>query len=191
MDVIQRQVDKIRHIVTALLTFSQRAESVGEMAILDLNQVVLRTSQLMDGLLRSRHVDVELALAPDLPLVRAEGARIEQVLLNLVNNAVDAMPDGGRITFGSSCEGSRVDVYVADTGEGIDEQQLDRVFDPFYTTKDPGEGTGLGLTVSFAIIEQHGGAIEASSIPGEGSRFTLQLPAASAGGLPSEAPDVE
>ena len=189
--VIQRQIDKIRQIVTALLTFSRRAESVGEMTNLDLNQVVLRTAQLMDGFLRSRNVEVELALAPQLPLVRAEGARIEQVLLNLVNNAVDAMPDGGRLTFGSASEGDRVELFVADTGAGIDAQQLDRVFDPFYTTKDPGQGTGLGLTISFAIVEQHGGAIEASSIPGEGSRFTLQLPTAATGGQSSEAPDVE
>ncbi|MDA0337621.1 MAG: ATP-binding protein [bacterium] len=191
LHVIQRQVDKIRHIVTALLTFSRRAESAGEMTVLDVNQVVLRTAQLMDGFLRSRHVEVELALAPDLPRVRAEGARIEQVLLNLVNNAVDAMPTGGRITFGSAYVNNRVTVFVADTGIGMDEARIDRVFDPFYTTKNPGEGTGLGLTISFAIIEQHGGAIEASSVPGEGSRFTLQLPAAPEGGLPPEAPDVE
>ena len=101
------------------------------------------------------------------------------------------MPDGGRITFGSAYENNRVAVFVADTGTGMDDTQLDRVFDPFYTTKNPGEGTGLGLTISFAIIEQHGGAIEASSVPGEGSRFTLQLPAAPEGGLLPEAPDVE
>lgn len=86
------------------------------------------------------------------------------------------------MTFGSAQKGDRVAVYVADTGVGIDGDHLNRVFDPFYTTKDPGEGTGLGLSVSFAIIEQHGGAIEASSDPGRGSRFTLLLPAAEIGG---------
>ncbi|MBQ36211.1 MAG: hypothetical protein CME04_07460 [Gemmatimonadaceae bacterium] len=193
LDAIQRQVDKIQRIVTALLTFSRRAESAGEMTVLDVNQVVLRTAQLMDGLLRSRHVEIERSLAADLPPVRAEGARIEQVLLNLVNNAIDAMPEGGRITFGSACQGDRVAIYVADTGSGIDQEHLDRVFDPFYTTKDPGQGTGLGLTISFAIVEQHGGAIEASSDPGKGSRFTLLLPAVknSHNGRIPEAPDVE
>lgn len=188
LDVIQRQVDKIRQIVTALLTFSRRTETVGQMVVLDLNDVVLRTAKLMESLLRSRQVTVELSLAPDLPPVRAEGSRIEQVLLNLVNNAVDAMPEGGRVTFGSAMDGDRVSVFVADSGVGLSTEQLDRVFDPFYTTKDPGEGTGLGLTVSFAIVEQHGGVIEASSVPGEGSRFTLKLPAARGG---QEVPDVE
>jgi two-component system NtrC family sensor kinase len=182
LTVIQRQIDKIRQIVTALLTFSRRTESMGEMTILDLNQVVLHTAESMDGLLRSRQIEVRRDLAAGLPPVRAEGARIEQVLLNLINNAVDAMPEGGCMTFGSAQKGDRVAVYVADTGVGIDGDHLNRVFDPFYTTKDPGEGTGLGLSVSFAIIEQHGGAIEASSDPGRGSRFTLLLPAAEIGG---------
>lgn len=178
LNAIERQIDKIQKIVAALLTFSRRTEPGGEMVTLDLNAVVLRTAQLMDGLFRSRNVDVELALTQDSLQVRAEGARIEQVLLNLVNNAIDAMPDGGRLTFGTRLMEDKAVVFVADSGSGIPKEHLDRVFDPFFTTKDPGQGTGLGLSISFAIVEQHGGVIEADSKPGEGSRFTLLLPVA-------------
>lgn len=195
VQVIQRQVEKIRRIVTALLTFAQRADATGERVGVQLNELIVRTAQLMDGLLRERRIEVVLDLEDELPTVLAESARIEQVLLNLVNNAIDAMPQGGRMTFASKRSGARVAVSVADTGSGIDPKILDRIFDPFYTTKDPGQGTGLGLTVSFAIVEQHGGVIEADSVPGEGSRFTLLLPIPDAGPDPVrpnlEAPDVE
>jgi two-component system NtrC family sensor kinase len=180
LDVIRRQVDKISRIVSGMLTFARRTESSGQMSPLAVNEVVERTAKLMDGLLRSRQVEVELDLAAELPVVRADASRLEQVLLNLVNNAIDAMPEGGRITFGSAVgeaeSADSVSLFVADTGSGIAADQLARVFDPFYTTKDPGQGTGLGLSVSYAIIEQHGGRIEVTSDPGQGSRFTVYLP---------------
>lgn len=192
VQVIQRQVEKISRIVTALLTFSQRTDvTADEATLLDLNDVVVRTAALMDGILRSRQINVHLHLTPDVPPVRAEGSRIEQVLLNLVNNAVDAMPEGGSLQFSSSVRNGHVAVQVTDTGSGIAPAALDRVFDPFFTTKDPGQGTGLGLSVSFAIVEQHGGVIEVTSEPGKGSCFTLLLPAVAGGATKPEAPDVE
>ena len=193
--VIRRQVDRISRIVSGLLTFSRRTESGGRRVALDVNEVVRRTAHLMDGLLHSRQVEVALDLDDDVPAALADGPRIEQVLLNLANNAVDAMPDGGRMTFGTTSGRDRHDgqvaLYVADTGCGIEAEHLDRVFDPFFTTKEPGQGTGLGLSVSYALIEQHDGAIEASSEPGKGSRFTVYLPAVGADGPPAETPDAE
>ena len=193
--VIRRQVDRISRIVSGLLTFSRRTESGGRRVALDVNEVVRRTAHLMDGLLHSRQVEVALDLDDDVPAALADGPRIEQVLLNLANNAVDAMPDGGRMTFGTTSGRDRHDgqvaLYVADTGCGIEAEHLDRIFDPFFTTKKPGQGTGLGLSVSYALIEQHDGAIEASSEPGKGSRFTVYLPAVGADGPPAETPDAE
>ena len=188
--VIQRQVDKIGLIVAGLLSFSRRTESSGELISLDINEVVQRTAHLMEGMLRSRKVEVELGLADHLPRVSADGARIEQVLLNLVNNAVDAMPEGGRLTFGSrvAADGS-VQVTIADTGVGIAPEHLGRVFDPFFTTKDPGQGTGLGLSVSYAIVEQHGGSIEVASDAGRGTCFTLSLPALDPDPVPGDPAD--
>jgi signal transduction histidine kinase len=193
--VIRRQVDKISHIVSGLLSFSRRTESGGRRVALNVNEVVRRTAHLMDGLLRCRKVEVALDLADGMPAAMADGARIEQVLLNLANNAVDAMPDGGRMTFGTlqgrDAHEGQVAVYVADSGCGIEAEHLDRIFDPFFTTKEPGQGTGLGLSVSYSLIEQHDGAIEASSEPGKGSRFTIYLPAVSDDGPPTESPDAE
>lgn len=188
LEAIRRQVEKISRIVSGLLTFAQRTEPSRPMVPLQVNEVAQRTAQLMDDMLRSRHVDVVLSLA-DLPAVRADGARLEQVLLNLINNAIDAMPEGGRMTFGTDVgTGEHADsiaIYVEDTGYGIPAEQLSRVFDPFFTTKEPGQGTGLGLSVSYAIVEQHGGRLEVASQAGQGSRFTVYLPLD--GG--SEAPD--
>ncbi len=193
--VIRRQVDKISRIVSGLLTFSQSTESSGRRVALNVNEAVRRTAHLMDGLLRSRQVEVVLDLDDDVPAPLADGARIEQVLLNLANNAVDAMPDGGRMTFGTTrgrdAHEGQVAVYVADSGCGIEAEHLDRIFDPFFTTKEPGQGTGLGLSVSYALIKQHDGAIEASSEPWKGSRFTVYLPAVSADGLSADTPHAE
>jgi len=178
--VIGRQVEKISRIVSGLLTFSRR--STAELRPLDVNDVVHRTVHLMEDLVRSRGVELKLDLAGALPHTRGDNSQIEQVLLNLVNNALDAMPQGGRITFitrvtgGDDSRSPAVTLSVLDTGSGIAPEHLDRVFDPFFTTKEPGEGTGLGLSVSYGIVEQHGGVIEVSSQPGIGTRFDLRLP---------------
>ena len=178
--VIGRQVEKISRIVSGLLTFSRR--STTELRPLDVNDVVRRTVHLMEDLVKSRGIELELDLAGALPRTRGDSSQIEQVLLNLVNNALDAMPRGGRITFitrvsgGDENRGPAVKLSVVDTGTGIAPEHLDRIFDPFFTTKEPGEGTGLGLSVSYGIAEQHGGVLEASSAPDVGTRFDLRLP---------------
>ena len=110
--------------------------------------------------------------------------QIKQVLVNLLNNGVQAMPDGGRLTIATRLTEREVDgvyrqmaaVYVSDSGLGIVPQDLERIFDPFFTTKEVGQGTGLGLSVSYSITEKHNGRIEVESVPGEGSTFTLLLP---------------
>ncbi len=179
LGVIRRQVEKISGIVSGLLTFSRQSSTGGIKSPLDVNELVQRSAGLMVEVFESRGVAVALELTDSLPAVVADAPRVEQVLLNLVNNAVDAMPGGGRLTFGSGRgEGGfegYVAIFVEDTGNGMDAQQLERVFDPFFTTKEPDQGTGLGLSVSYGIAQDHDGYLVATSEPGEGSRFTLYL----------------
>ena len=179
LSVIRRQIEKISSIVSGLLTFSRQSTASGTMTPLNVNDVVKRSAELTTGLFESRKVEIALGLTDDLPAVIADSPRVEQVMLNLVNNAVDAMPDGGRLTFGSARgEGEFEDfvaAYVEDTGIGMDSDHLERVFDPFFTTKEPNQGTGLGLSVSYGIAQDHGGHLVASSVPDKGSRFTLYL----------------
>jgi len=102
------------------------------------------------------------------------------VIVNLVKNAIDAMPGGGTLTVSTQARGERVAIAFADTGCGMTPDQLARVFTPFFTTKDPGKGTGLGLSVSYMIVQQFGGSFQAESAPGKGSTFTIELPLAPA-----------
>jgi signal transduction histidine kinase len=119
-----------------------------------------------------------------LPPVMRDTNQIKQVLVNLLNNAVQAMPDGGRLTIATRLAEREMNgeyremaaVYVSDSGVGIPPENLGRIFDPFFTTKEVGQGTGLGLSVSYGIVEKHSGRIEVQSVPLEGSTFTLLLP---------------
>jgi two-component system NtrC family sensor kinase len=104
--------------------------------------------------------------------------QLQQVFLNIMLNAYQAMPNGGQLRIASRADGKEVQVIFADTGSGISQENLKRIFDPFFTTKEVGEGTGLGLSISYGIIEQHGGTIEVESEPGTGSTFTVKLPIA-------------
>src|SRR5690606_11006741 len=114
-------------------------------------------------------------LAPLTPITCDPG-KVNQVLLNLLTNALDACEDGGTITLRTRSAADGVEVHVIDTGLGIDPAIRDKVFDPFFTTKPVGKGTGLGLSISYGIVREHGGTIEVESVPGEGTHFTVSLP---------------
>ncbi|MCC7264294.1 MAG: HAMP domain-containing protein [Candidatus Latescibacteria bacterium] len=179
VQVIQRQVEKIHSVVSALVKFARQMPT--ELRPTDLNTVVRRAVALIEEPARNRGVKVILDLQ-ELPRVAADGAQLEQVLVNLVNNGLDAMPGGGTLTFATR-PGAKagnppgVTLAVADTGSGIPTDYLPRLFDPFFTTKEVGQGTGLGLSISYGIVQEHGGTIEVESEPGKGSRFTICLPA--------------
>jgi signal transduction histidine kinase len=111
-----------------------------------------------------------------LPRVMGNRGRLQQVLMNLLLNAVDAMPDGGTIGVRASASAGRVRLTVSDTGVGIPAEHLEKIYDPFFTTKPRGQGTGLGLSVSYGIVKEHAGTLTAESAPGEGSRFIVSLP---------------
>jgi two-component system cell cycle sensor histidine kinase/response regulator CckA len=158
-----------------LLTFSRKQEL--KLDAVDLNAVLENVLQLLRRLLGAE-VEIELDLQHDLPDVIADAGQLEQVIINLAVNARDAMPEGGHLTLSTAVDGSSIVVRVADTGTGMDTATRDRIFEPFFTTKDAGEGTGLGLSTVYGIVRQSGGQIRVDSALGEGSTFTVSLPAA-------------
>jgi two-component system NtrC family sensor kinase len=123
------------------------------------------------------HITIEELLQEDLPEVRGDMNQLQQVLLNLSLNACTAMSNGGKLTIRTAVNGDRVVMRITDTGCGIKPEHLDHIFEPFFTTQDVGKGTGLGLSVTHGIIEQHGGEMEVQSREGEGTTFTISLPA--------------
>src|SRR2546430_3709192 len=128
--------------------------------------------------LRLREIKVTVELSSEEPVVLGNPIQLEQVFVNLLTNARDAMADSPRkaIRISTSAGSADVEVVVRDTGHGIPPGLEQRIFDPFFTTKDVGKGTGLGLSITYGIIKEHGGAISVASTPGEGATFLIQLP---------------
>jgi|Deesub1362B_J571_1020462.scaffolds.fasta_scaffold00565_9 signal transduction histidine kinase/HAMP domain-containing protein len=168
---IVKQVERIQRITRSLLMFSRHAEM--EAREVDLNQIVEESLNVLKPKLK--RVTVEKRLEK-LPHVWGDPAQLQQVFVNLILNAVQAMPDGGRLTVITRREGREVVAEVSDTGVGIPEEHLSKIFDPFFTTKKVGEGTGLGLSICLGIVERHNGRIEVKSKVGEGTTFTVCLP---------------
>ncbi len=181
LETIDREAGRTRRIVQTLLDFARTSDPV--LAPADLNAVVEEAVMLVCTRSVLATVSLEKSLSP-LPLMMLDTNQIKQVLVNLLNNAVHAMPDGGRLSVGTRLAEHHVYgldrhmavVYVTDSGIGIPPEDLGRIFDPFFTTKEVGHGTGLGLSVSYSIIEKHHGRIEVESVPGEGSKFSVLLP---------------
>ena len=175
LQVLGESLERIRRAVSQLLDYS--TVHVTSITGCDLSALVARTLAFLEYQITANRVEVE-NLLPPLP-IRADAHKMEQVLVNLVLNAVVAMPTGGRLVFRHVMDGHFLTLIVSDTGEGIPEENQEKIFDPFFTTKRNGEGTGLGLAVCRKIIEQHGGKISVSSRPGEGTEFLISLPFAS------------
>jgi signal transduction histidine kinase len=174
LSLIQEEASRARDIVRDLLQFSRQSEYLPAMT--DLNVVV---EQVVGMVRRQGAVDaltVEEVYAPELPLVEMDVSRMKQVFLNIINNAIYAMPDGGTLTLRTAVAGPFVQVEFTDTGGGIVPEHLSRIFDPFFTTKPDVSGTGLGLSVSLGIVQSHGGTIEVTSELGRGSTFVVKLP---------------
>ncbi|MBS0172211.1 MAG: PAS domain S-box protein [Nitrospira sp.] len=165
---------RVQRIVRQLLDFSQQHNP--ELALADMNHVVNRVLLLTDHLFVPHRVRLETVLAPDLPEIMIDRHMMEQVLMNLVLNAIQAMRSGGVLTISTVVEEAHCLVRVRDSGCGISSSVLPRIFDPFFTTKNEGEGTGLGLSVSLGIVERHGGRILVESEVGKGTTFTVSIP---------------
>ena len=174
LDIAVEQAWRIARIVQDLLNFSR--EPTDRPQILDLNERIHSSLRLSRRLLADRHIDLILDLDETLPGVLGDPVEFEQVLINLLNNAVEAMADGGELRLTSRVEGEQVVVSVQDSGEGIKAADLNSIFDPFFTTKNFGEGTGLGLSISYGIVQKMGGHIEVASRPQSGAIFHIKLP---------------
>ena len=174
--VIERQAANCKRIVEQLLSFARQTQTVKTPG--RLNESLREVVALVEHQFAKNGITIELRLDPDLPELVFDGNQLKQVWLNLLMNARQAMPTGGRITIQSSFQVAEraVRVNIADTGSGIDAEVLPRIFDPFFTTKQTGEGTGLGLSVSFGIIQEHQGDLQIESAPGKGARFLITLP---------------
>ena len=174
LEKIEKQTFRAAKIINNLLNFS-RAGGV-EVETLDVNKILLDVLSLIEHQLEGSHIKVRRELAPHLLPVRGNENRLQQVFFNLVLNARDAMPKGGWLTLVTRADDDVVVVEVKDTGEGIRREDIKRIYDPFFTTKGIGRGTGLGLAVSYGIVQEHGGAIFVDSAPGKGTTFTVTLP---------------
>ena len=174
LDLIQEEAARARDIVRDLLQFSRQSEFIPEVA--DFNVVVQQTVAMVrrQGALYQIELNEEYARDPF--TVQIDVPRIKQVLLNIINNAIYAMPEGGTLAIRTAVQDDMARVDVSDTGSGISPEHLDRIFEPFFTTKPEVSGTGLGLSVSLGIVESHGGTIEVQSEVDQGSTFTVKLP---------------
>lgn len=177
--MIDRHVQRISTITRGLLSYAK--PSIERKSRQDLNAIVRATLELLGDQLQAQQVQLRVELAPSPLDVTANGSEIQQVLLNLINNAADAMPTGGTLRVSTAAENGEVRLAVTDTGVGIAPADLARIFEPFVTTKPDGRGTGLGLSISQGIVRDHGGQIEVASEPGRGSAFTVSLPRPHAG----------
>lgn len=175
--IIIDQIDRITEIITRMLNFSRSEPRV--FSQISINATVEQTLQFLAHQFRKSNISLETEFDPDLPPLRGDGNQLQQVFVNLLVNAMQAMPGGGRIRVTTDQPNSaEVTVTCEDSGEGIKPEDLPRIFEPFYTTKGLGKGSGLGLSVSQQIIANHRGRITVESALGKGSLFTVHLPVA-------------
>ena len=177
---VRTQAERATNIVNNLLNFS-RTGSATEFGEIEIARVLDDTLQLLEPQLRRNQIEILRSYDRDSPRVYGNSGKLQQVFTNLLLNARDAIPDGGRITIStSSSEDGSLTIEVADTGVGIAPENVAKIYDPFYTTKGVGRGTGLGLAVSYGIVQEHAGHISVESTPGQGTSFRITLPTARA-----------
>jgi PAS domain S-box-containing protein len=187
LETVQREADRAAKIVADLRLLARESQEAApaRRQPVDLAEVVRHVLKLRGYALETRNILVELHLPQPLPPVLGDRGELEQVVLNLVVNAEQALASAGpglepRLTLGARPYGDRMVLTVADNGPGIQPEHLDHIFDPFWTTKAPGEGTGLGLSLVHTLVTEHGGVIGVESRPGHGATFTAELPIAPA-----------
>jgi two-component system, NtrC family, sensor kinase len=175
---VRRQAERATNIVNNLLNFS-RSGSATEFGEVEIHRVLDDTLQLLEPQMRGSRIEIVRAYDADSPRVFGNSGKLQQIFTNLLLNARDSIPDGGRITIATTTnESDGLIVEVADTGMGIAPENVAKIYDPFYTTKGVGRGTGLGLAVSYGIIQEHSGQISVESTPGQGTTFRITLPTA-------------
>ncbi|MDP1992115.1 MAG: ATP-binding protein, partial [Syntrophales bacterium] len=177
---------RCKRIVGDLLNFAREQEMLTQES--NMHDILEQAIQSVSRQASFEHVRINRCFVPDLPLIQADPAQLIQVFVNLLNNAADAMTEGGTITITTRfSKGRSVEIDMADTGRGIAEENLGKLFTPFFTTKPLGKGTGLGLSIVYGIIKMHCGQIQVSSQVGKGTTFTVTLPIIPPKAVPSQA----
>jgi two-component system NtrC family sensor kinase len=174
LGLIKSEAFRCKSITTGLLDFSRLR--TGDRHPLDIGEIIRSSANLISHQKRGGYVEIEIEIADDLPTINADGGQLQQAVIALATNAIDAMPDGGKLTFRAFAESRRLAIEIEDTGVGIPTEDMSKVFEPFFTTKEVGKGTGLGLAVCYGIITDHGGRLSVRSNVGKGSTFTIFLP---------------
>ncbi|MFQ5870498.1 MAG: ATP-binding protein, partial [Candidatus Zixiibacteriota bacterium] len=175
LELSQEGIDRIAHIVKQLRDFYRPEAQT--LTSVDINLLLDKVLTFLKNQLSLHDILVQKEFDSHIPEVYASPQQLYQVFTNLILNAQEAMPGGGQLTVKTSVEDGKVRIAFSDTGYGIKEMDLEHLFEPFFTTKEIGKGTGLGLSVSYGIIRAHDGNIEVKSRTGEGSTFTVVLPA--------------
>jgi two-component system NtrC family sensor kinase len=171
---IEEHVERARKVVHNMLGYARRMEP--RLEDVDVNQTINQTVDILENYARGNNIDIQTNLADNLPITAGDQSQLQQVILNLVNNAIDAIGKDGSISIKTSRDLSNIRVSITDTGPGIPEPMQKKIFDPFFTTKSTGKGTGLGLWISYNIIEKMGGSLALQSKEGQGATFTITLP---------------
>jgi two-component system NtrC family sensor kinase len=171
---IEEHVERARKVVHNMLGYARRMEP--RLEDVDVNQTINQTVDILENYARGNNIDIQTDLAENLPIIAGDQAQLQQVILNLMNNAIDAIGKDGTVSVRSAVGKSEIRITISDTGPGIPEAMQKKVFDPFFTTKSAGKGTGLGLWISYSIIEKIGGKLALQSKEGQGAAFTITLP---------------
>jgi signal transduction histidine kinase len=175
LDVIAGQIERITSIVRSMLDSTRRPKP--QLEAVDINGLLARILDATQPTLAARRVDVTANMAEGLPMIEADPDQLQQVFINLINNSLDAMPQGGLLTISTIQNGQGLEICLSDNGEGIKRDDIELIFDPLFTTKR-GLGTGLGLTIVKQIIADHGGSVDVESESGRGATFRITLPIA-------------
>lgn len=171
---IEEHVERARKVVHNMLGYARKMEPLLE--DVDINNTIDQTVSLLENYARNNNIDIQTDLSSHLPIIASDQAQLQQVFLNLITNAIDAIEKDGLIEISSRVSDQMVVVNIKDDGPGIPEDKQKRIFDPFFTTKKAGKGTGLGLWVTYSILEKLGGRISLKSEAGKGAAFTVEIP---------------
>jgi two-component system NtrC family sensor kinase len=173
---IEQHVARAKTITHRLLGFARRMEPMAEKV--NINEILEETLEFLQNEARYRSIGIQAHYTPDLPLTTTDPTQLQQVFLNIMNNAIDAIGKGGEIIMRTRnlAKNHELSVEISDNGPGMSKEVLQRIFDPFFTTKEVGQGTGLGLSITYSIVEKLGGRILVASEEGKGTTFTIYLP---------------
>jgi len=175
LQMIEEEISRIARIVQELLEFSHPKTPTPE--LIQVNAVIQSLEPMLEQSFQEKPIALKILLRPELSPVLISADQLKQVILNLVRNAEDAMPQGGELMIRTAQQGQWIELSIADTGCGIPPEHLEHIFDPFFTTKRRGRGVGLGLSVSYGIVNAAGGRIDVESVVGKGSTLSVSLPA--------------